>query len=160
MTQQKMSYKQVQQKVYKIITDMSSVFGVFTLPKQITDESVLHEDFNFDSLDDVNFIMTIEKEFDIHIPEYITGHFNNVGDVVKYIYAPDVFCKERNISVISQYPEFNISVPDIPSKKTVPQPETTLKQALKNTDLSALAGKTVELNGYKIMIEQIKQNKR
>ena len=61
MMQQKMSYEQVQNKVYKIITDMASVYGSLTLPKQITNESVLRNDFNFDSLDEVNFIMTIEK---------------------------------------------------------------------------------------------------
>ncbi len=42
--------------------------------------------------------------------------------------------------------------------KPVPQPETELKQTLRNTDLSKLAGKTVELNGYKIMIEKTKQD--
>ena len=51
---------------------------------------------------------------------------------------------------LEQQQKTNISYNDAPI--------TELKQKLQNMDLSELVGKTVELNGYKIMIRKIAQN--
>lgn len=51
----------------------------------ITEESNIIDDLGADSLDLVDLIMSIEKEFDINIDDDIRYNIVTVGDAVKYI---------------------------------------------------------------------------
>ena len=48
--------------------------------------------------------------------------------------------------------------PDVQLVTSVSKPETILKQKFQGIDLSELAGKSVELNGYEIIVRKIKQD--
>lgn len=52
---------------------------------EITMNSDFIEDLGADSLDVVEFIMALESEFDIEIPEEEAENVRTVGDVVDYI---------------------------------------------------------------------------
>lgn len=52
---------------------------------QVTMESNLIEDFDADSLDLVDIVMSIEDEFGIEVPEDDIEDIKIVGDVVKFI---------------------------------------------------------------------------
>ena len=51
----------------------------------ITMESNLMEDFDADSLDLVDLVMSVEDEFDVEVPEEAVENLKTVGDVVKFI---------------------------------------------------------------------------
>ncbi len=51
----------------------------------ITLESDLMEDFDADSLDLVDLVMSIEDEFGVEVPEEAVEELKTVGDVVKFI---------------------------------------------------------------------------
>lgn len=52
---------------------------------QVTMDSDIIEDFDADSLDIVDLIMSIEDEFDLEVPDSEIENFRLVGDVVRYI---------------------------------------------------------------------------
>lgn len=52
---------------------------------EVTMESVFTEDLGADSLDVVEFIMALEEEFDIEIPDEAAEKVVTVGDVVEYV---------------------------------------------------------------------------
>ena len=52
---------------------------------KITMESDILEDFEADSLDVVDMVMTLEDEFGIEIPDEEIEHLHTVGDVVRYV---------------------------------------------------------------------------
>ena len=165
MTEQKKTYYQVQQEFYEIIVDKCAHSSTLILPNKITDDLVLTDDFNMDSLDKVECIMDAEKHFDTCIEPILAEKIETVGDVVKCVYDSNSFRKEKGISDNYKYPYTETSAtdlikkaPNIPTKKPVPQPEMNLKRRLQGTDLSKLAGKTVELNGYKIVIKKLAQD--
>lgn len=54
---------------------------------EIRMESVFTDDLGADSLDLVEFIMSLEEEFDIEIPDEAAEKVSTVGDVVEYIRA-------------------------------------------------------------------------
>lgn len=54
---------------------------------KITETSAFVDDLGADSLDVVEFVMQIEKEFDITIPDEEAGKMRTVGDAVKFIEA-------------------------------------------------------------------------
>ncbi len=54
-------------------------------PEEITMDTDIQEDFNADSLDIVDLLMSIEDEFDISIPDEDVTGMKCVGDLVKYI---------------------------------------------------------------------------
>ena len=54
---------------------------------KITEASTFVNDLGADSLDVVEFVMEVEKEFDITIPDEEAAKLNTVGDAVKYIEA-------------------------------------------------------------------------
>ena len=54
--------------------------------EDITPDSTF-ESLGIDSLDVVEFVMEVEKEFDITIPDEEAAKLNTVGDAVKYIEA-------------------------------------------------------------------------
>ena len=50
-------------------------------------EDTSFEELNFDSLDVVDLIMSLEEEFDCEIPDEEVDNIKTVGDIVKYIEA-------------------------------------------------------------------------
>ena len=54
-------------------------------PEEITMDTDRQDDFNADSLDIVDLLMSIEDEFDISIPDEDVTGMKCVGDLVKYI---------------------------------------------------------------------------
>jgi acyl carrier protein len=54
-------------------------------PKLVSGESHFINDLKYDSLDRVEFAMTVEDEFEQSVPDEDLEQFNLVGDVVKYI---------------------------------------------------------------------------
>lgn len=90
MTNNKMTYEQVQEKVYKVLKDKCAYCTYLTLPKEITNDSVLATDFNMGSLDEVECIIDMEKYFGITIEQTAAEKIKTVGDIVNYIYDSDV----------------------------------------------------------------------
>ena len=66
------------EKIREIIADKLSIDE-----EEITMESSFIDDLNADSLDIVEFIMALEDEFDMEIPDEDAEKFTTVGDVVK-----------------------------------------------------------------------------
>ena len=54
-------------------------------PEKITMESDILEDFEADSLDVVDMVMSLEDEFGIEIPDEQVENLRTVGDVVRYL---------------------------------------------------------------------------
>ncbi len=52
---------------------------------RITMDSDIMEDFEADSLDVVDMIMSLEDEFGIEVPDEVVETFHTVGDVVRYV---------------------------------------------------------------------------
>ncbi len=52
---------------------------------KVTMDSDIVEDFEADSLDVVDLVMSLEDEFDIEIPDEEIENIKTVGDVVRYI---------------------------------------------------------------------------
>ena len=52
---------------------------------RIAMESDIAEDFDADSLDLVDLVMSLEDEFGIEVPDEQVENFRTVGDVVRYI---------------------------------------------------------------------------
>lgn len=50
--------------------------------EDINPESKLHDDFDMDSLDSVEFIMRIEKEFSLIIPDSIASDIKTFKEVI------------------------------------------------------------------------------
>ena len=51
----------------------------------VTMESDIMEDFEADSLDLVDLVMSLEDEFNMEVPDDQIENFRTVGDVVRYI---------------------------------------------------------------------------
>ena len=54
---------------------------------KVTESAAFVNDLGADSLDVVEFVMEVEKEFDITIPDDAAAKLVTVGDAVKYIEA-------------------------------------------------------------------------
>lgn len=52
---------------------------------KITMDSDILEDFEADSLDVVDMVMTLEDEFGVEVPDEQIENFHTVGDVVHYV---------------------------------------------------------------------------
>ena len=52
---------------------------------KVTMDSDIMEDFEADSLDVVDLVMSIEDEFGLEVPDEQIENFRTVGDVVRYI---------------------------------------------------------------------------
>ncbi len=70
------------EKVKEIVAEKLSV-----QPEKITETAAFVNDLGADSLDVVEFVMEVEKEFNITIPDEEAAKLNTVGDAVKYIDA-------------------------------------------------------------------------
>ena len=56
-------------------------------PSEIRPESEIHKDLGADSLDVLQFLMTIEEEFGITVPDEELATFITVADVVAWLEA-------------------------------------------------------------------------
>ena len=54
-------------------------------PDQVTENTLLKEDLDADSLDLVDLVMSFEDEFQIEVPEEEVRNIKTVGDILKYI---------------------------------------------------------------------------
>jgi acyl carrier protein len=54
-------------------------------PAQILERSHFYDDLGIDSIDSVEIIMAVEKEFNMDIPDDEIDEFLTVADLVKYI---------------------------------------------------------------------------
>ncbi len=70
------------EKVKEIVAEKLSV-----QPEKITETADFVNDLGADSLDVVEFVMEVEKEFNITIPDEEATKLKTVGDAVKYIEA-------------------------------------------------------------------------
>ena len=73
---------EIQERVAAIIVDKLGVSE-----SQITPEATFAQDLGDDSLETVELIMELEKEFDITIPDAETEKIQTVGDAVSFIEA-------------------------------------------------------------------------
>ena len=53
--------------------------------ERVTMESNIMDDFDADSLDLVDLVMSVEDEFEVEVPEDAVEKMKTVGDVVKFI---------------------------------------------------------------------------
>ena len=67
----------------KIRSFLAEQLGVDT--SQITMDSDLLNDFEADSLDIVDMVMTLEDEFGIEVPDDAIENLHTVGDVVRFV---------------------------------------------------------------------------
>ena len=51
----------------------------------ISPDSSFHDDLGFDSLDDVEFIMAVEEQFDIDVPDEIASEIKTISQAVDKI---------------------------------------------------------------------------
>ncbi|NCG17838.1 MAG: acyl carrier protein [Rhodobacterales bacterium] len=77
-----MTNEEVVQKVQDLISESLGV-----KKSELTPSSSFIDDLNADSLDIVELVMTIEKEFDIEIPDDEAERIRTVQDAVDYIMA-------------------------------------------------------------------------
>ena len=68
------------EKVKKIVAEKLGVPEA-----KVTEEASFVNDLGADSLDVVEFVMEVEKDFDITIPDEEAAKLATVGDAVKYI---------------------------------------------------------------------------
>jgi len=54
-------------------------------PEEVTENASLMDDLGADSLDLVTFVMELEKEFGIEIPDEDSKDISTVGEAIKYI---------------------------------------------------------------------------
>lgn len=73
---------EIQERVTAIIVEKLGVSE-----SQVTPEATFAQDLGADSLDTVELIMELEKEFDITIPDAETEKIQTVGDAVSFIEA-------------------------------------------------------------------------
>ena len=70
------------EQVRKIIVEKLGV-----KPDDVKEDATFVNDLGADSLDVVEFVMEVEKEFNITIPDEDAAKLEKVGDAVKYIDA-------------------------------------------------------------------------
>lgn len=54
-------------------------------PEEVKDDASFVDDLGADSLDTVTFVMELEKEFGIEIPDEDSKDIRTVGEAIKYI---------------------------------------------------------------------------
>lgn len=71
---------EIKEKVVEIIVDKLGVDAA-----EVKDEASFTNDLGADSLDTVELIMELEKQFDVSIPDTDAEKIQTVGDAVAYI---------------------------------------------------------------------------
>ena len=72
--------KTTQAKIYRLTRDTLGAHEI-----EITNDTTFYDDLGADSLDFIELIVAIEKEFNIVIPDEQYERFKTVGSVVKYV---------------------------------------------------------------------------
>lgn len=72
----------VEEKVREVIAEKLNVEL-----SQVTDNASFANDLGADSLDTVEILMELEKQFDVRIPEEETEKISTVGDAIKAFQA-------------------------------------------------------------------------
>jgi acyl carrier protein len=70
----------IQQEIIDIVVEQLGVD-----PSEVTLQKSFVEDLNADSLDQTEFVMSIEEKYGIEIPEEVAEKLKTVGDVVAYV---------------------------------------------------------------------------
>jgi acyl carrier protein len=70
----------IQERVKEIVVEQLGVN-----PEQISPEAKFVEDLGADSLDTVELVMALEKEFDFEIPDEDAEKLQNIKDAIEYI---------------------------------------------------------------------------
>ena len=73
---------EIAERVKNIVVDKLGVE-----PEKVTEEAAFVTDLGADSLDTVELIMELEKEFNITIPDDEAQKIQTVGDAISYIEA-------------------------------------------------------------------------
>ncbi len=68
------------EKIKKIISEQFAIHE-----DGITEDTVLLEDLDADSLDLIDLAMSLEDCFEVEVPDEELENFKTVGDIVKYI---------------------------------------------------------------------------
>jgi acyl carrier protein len=76
-----MKPEEIKAKVLDLVNECSNGFD----EGEVTETSHFRDDLGFDSLDRVELLMKVEKEYQITIPDEVTDDMQTVGDVVNYI---------------------------------------------------------------------------
>ena len=71
---------EIAEKVKSIIVDKLGVSEA-----EVTPEATFAQDLGADSLDTVELIMELEREFELKIPESQSDSIQTVGDAIKFI---------------------------------------------------------------------------
>ncbi|MBR4315922.1 MAG: acyl carrier protein [Alphaproteobacteria bacterium] len=75
-------HDEIAKKVKEIVSDKLAVDEA-----KVTEEASFVNDLGADSLDVVEFVMEVEKEFNITIPDEEATKLTKVGDAIAYIEA-------------------------------------------------------------------------
>ncbi len=70
----------IEERVKNIIVESLNVDA-----DKVTPEASFVDDFDADSLDQVELILALEEEFDCQIPEDEASKITNVGEAIKYL---------------------------------------------------------------------------
>jgi acyl carrier protein len=69
-----MTREEILKEVQKLVSQLTDA--------EITEETNLHDDLGFDSLDDVELIMNCEKHFGIRIPDEEAGEIDTIKEMI------------------------------------------------------------------------------
>jgi len=61
--------------------------GLEGSPDDIKPEDHIADELGADSVDEVEMVMAVEEEFDVHIPDEVCEQWKTVGDVYKHFEA-------------------------------------------------------------------------
>lgn len=75
-----MNTDQIATKVIELAAEQGGV-----PPTEVTAAHHFVNDLNYDSLDRVEFAMSLEDEFEMSVPDERADQFQTVGDVIRYI---------------------------------------------------------------------------
>ncbi|MBR1934593.1 MAG: acyl carrier protein [Muribaculaceae bacterium] len=75
-----MTKAEIQERVTDIIVDRLGVSK-----SEVTENATFTQDLGADSLDTVELMMELERQFDVKIPDEVSEKIQTVGDVVELI---------------------------------------------------------------------------
>lgn len=75
-----MNKPEIFEKIKKVLVEKYDADG-----PTLTEQSTLGEDLGLDSLDQVEFIMEMERHFSMRINDEDAAQLQNVGDILNYI---------------------------------------------------------------------------
>lgn len=75
-----MSKQAIEAKIIELAAEQAGV-----KPEEVTPATHFRNDLNFDSLDEVEFAMEVEDEFELSVADDDVEKLQTVGDVVEYV---------------------------------------------------------------------------